>query len=576
MKLQVASVDGVPSTSTPITVDVTSSSTNCATVSGVVTCTFPMTLPISNDVVLTATNYSAVAGGGVSLGTATIHATVLQNARNLIPLSLGGTIAQLQIFLSQPTFPLTPSSASLVVVVPLDNSGAQIVNPGAYATPINVTMSSATHFHLTLNGASSGTAAQITSPNDQVALAYDGLATSGSGNVTATTTGAPSASTSFNIAGVPGFGVNIGGAYVTNRYFRFTALGQTGTINASGGTGPYTLLSSDPTAVSVSGSSPNFTVTAAGYGASGTGLATLTLSDSASTPAMTTENASVIAPAITVTNTSCGAGASCPTSSTNAAVSFSVGSTSNTASVFTLSGGTGSYSLSFVSSGSVTSTFAAASITGNTLSVTPNGTGSDALVITSGSTQPFVFGILATNFAQQIAAAINPGTNLQAIGFRNNVSFSATLPIAVTAASVNPAASFSPFTFASPALTAVPQVVGTGTVTFTDASGNTALFPETVFGFTPGYPGGTATEAFTGIGQSDPLAITGVGGTLSATTANAGIVTKSVSGNVLTLTSTGVGSTTVTITDSATGAQLPITVSVTTTTIPVLDHNRSR
>jgi hypothetical protein len=92
---------------------------------------------------------------------------------------------------------------------------------------------------------------------------------------------------------------------------------------------------------------------------------------------------------------------------------------------------------------------------------------------------------------------------------------------------------------------------------------------------TPGAAPG-ADEQFTGIGESDTVAVSGLSGGLSAQSSNMGIVTVSTVGNAITVNAAGAGTTTITVTDTGNNASATYTVSVTTTTIPVTARIRQQ
>jgi len=345
--------------------------------------------PVGTDV-LQVTSYPQANGGGSALGTASLPATITANAQNVVALDIGGNIAQLQMYLSQSTFTPGASATALVVIVPLDASGAVIVNPGNYNPSISVTSSDTSGaFSLILDGANSGRSATVASPNDQLVLSYSG-AGSANTNITAT---AGSGVTPFTLSASSvnaALGTVLGGANIASTHFEFTAIGQSGTLAVSGGTPPYTVTSSDTSTATVSGSSPNYTVTATGYGASGLGTATITITDSAApTPDVSTRTVTVVPAAITATVGTCGSSATCTTSG----ISFpTTNSGTNLSSTYTLGGGTSSYTDQWVSSATTTSQYASATLVGNALTITPNGAGSDVLLITSGS-QTYLIGV---------------------------------------------------------------------------------------------------------------------------------------------------------------------------------------
>lgn len=572
LSFTLVSVNGQPSTGSTNAFAVGPSAPNCSAAGGAVSCNFAVSVPVGNDVLQAQT----LDTHGTVLGSSLVTAAIVQNATNRVPLAIGGSIAALQIFLSQTRFtPGTPAD-SLVVVVPLDSSGAEIVNPGNYSPAITVTSSYVgTSLSLITDGTNTGRNGTLNSPSDQVVLAYDGVATSGSTTITANAGSGITASAGASI-NAPGLSLAPGGANVVaaSTSFVFSAGGQAGTVIASGGTGPYTIATSDATVATVSGTSPNFTVSAVGYGTTGT--ATVTVTDSAA--GMRTIPVTFIAPPIVIALNSCGTQAACTTSAITFPQTPPGGVTANETGTIGLSGGVGTYSLFFASSGTTTSTYAVAAQAGNSITITPTGSGNDALVITSGNETAVYAIITGSTFAASLPVAF---------GINNAAAFSENLPATVTAGSIlTGAPHLSSLTVVpgNPASVSIaPSFPGTGTIQFDDAAGDTGVIPFTVFGisfatYAGSAVGANAAEAFTAIGETDAVTVTGAAGSLTATSANAGIVTVSaVTFNQdFTVTAVGTGTTTIALNDAGTGATCAYTVSVTTTTVPISSVGRQR
>lgn len=572
LSFTLVSVNGQPSTGSTSTFAVGPSAPNCSAAGAAVSCNFPVTIPLGNDVLQAQT----LDTNGNVLGSSLVTAAIVLNSANRVPLQIGGNIAALQIFLSQTQFTRGTPANALVVVVPLDSSGAEIVNPGNYNPAITVTSSYVgTSLSLITDGANTGQSGTINSPSDQVVLAYDGVASSGSTTITANAGGGIMASVSASI-NASSLSLTPGGGQVVaaSTSFVFTAAGQTGTVTAGGGTGPYTIMTSDATVATVSGTSPNFTVTAAGYGTTGT--ATITLTDSAS--ATRTIPVTFIAAPIVIAVNSCGTQAACTTSAITFPSTPPGSVTGNETGTIGLSGGVGTYSYFFASSGTTTSNYAVAAQAGNAITITPTGYGNDALVVTSGN-QTGVYAIVTGSaFAASLPLAF---------GINNAAAFSQNLPATVTSGSIlTGAPHLSSFTVVpgNPAsVSIVPSFPGTGTIQLNDAAGDTGVVPFTVFGisfatYAGSSIGATAAEAFTAIGESDAVTVTGAAGSLTATSGNTAIVTVSaVTFNQnFTVTAVGTGTTTIALNDPGTGATYAYTVSVTTTTIPISSTGRQR
>jgi hypothetical protein len=587
------------------TFNVSPAATGCTTSAGTVTCTASIDAPVGSDV-LAITSYAGQNGTGTALGTTQAPATIVQNSTNRIPLSIGGTIANLELFLANPTnstspnFTLGTASTSLVVIVPLDASGAVIVNPGDYNPAIALTLSTTDSgaFSLVLDGTPSGSSATVASPNDQAVLAYNG---SGTGSISTTVTAsagtiAASGSISASAASTGNFhgtGSGTGFTAATPDQFIFTAAGQSGTLAVSGGIPPYTIVTSSPSIASVAGTSPTFTVSAVGVGS-----ATLTVTDSASTPNHFTYPVTVDAPPISIGIASCGTSASCTSTKMTFPQYTSSGVTPQETGTIALEGGTGTYTYYFASSGTTTSSYVNVAQSGNMLTITPTGDGNETLVITSGA-QTAVYPIV-TSTASPLAALLPTAMGLVIMENTGGVpkTFSLTLPSSVTSFTQTGGATDN--NFAGPPgqpglFTSTPMTPGNGSVQFADASGNVANVLYTIFGVTFSsctvnastvscahggasnpldLPLPSPQDEQMNLGETDAVTITGMAGTLSATTGNTTIVTASASGSTVTVNAVGVGATIVSISDSATGATATYTVSVTSTTIPVASRSR--
>ena len=567
---------------TVTTFNVGPSAANCSVSGATVTCSASIDAPVGTDVIA-ITSYDA---SGKQLGATQAPVTIVQNSTNRIPLSLGGTIASLELYLSNSNLSLN-SPKSLVVIVPLDASGAVIVNPGNYNPSITVTSSDTTGaFSLILDGTPDGVSATVASPNDQVVLSYAGNGTTPVSTTVTATAGAATASSNAHAGSGPpslhGSGSGTGYTGATPDQFVFTAIGQTANIAVSGGTPPYTIVSSDPTVASVGGASPAFTVTSTGLGANRSDNATVTISDSATTPNHFTYPVTVEPPALALAVASCGTAATC----TPARITFPQGPANpippQETGTIAASGGTGVYTSYFASNGTTTSAYANVAQSGADFTITPTGTGNDTLIVQSG--------------AQSALYAIVTGSPVAAVGMliegtstpSQPKNFAISEPAAVTAVAQGSGPAINALALAADTLTGASSAAGSGSLTFTVNALPIAV-PFTSFGVVFGTYGGSgasspaeivnaagADEAFTANGQTDTVTVTGLSGTLTAVSSNPNLVAVTTAGNTLTVTSapTGNGFTTITLADSGTGAAAAYSVSVTTTTIPVASHNR--
>jgi hypothetical protein len=580
--LALTSVNGAATTGLTTTYAVGANAPNCTSANGIVSCNLTANLPVGTDT-LTATTLNA---SGTSLGSSTIAASVVQNAANDIALSVGGQIASLQLYLSHSSLASGTAGSANVIVVPLDQSGAEIVNPGNYSPAIAITSSSTVNGHVSLitDGSNTGQTAAIASPNDQVVVSYDGVATSGSTNIVASAGTGIMASKTFGIT-TPGLTATPASSpqYNTIPGYIFTSAGQHGTIAVTGGTAPYTVTSSNTSVATVAGSSGSYTVTAVGYGSSGT--TTITVQDSAS--GLATIPVTFIAPAVAIAIATCGSGATCNATSVYYPVPQGGPTTALASTTITASGGINTYAYYFGSTGTTVSPYATASQSGNQFTITPTGFGNDAIIVSSGN-QIAYYGIAAgaNVFQQSLPSGI--GMLVEQVG----KYYSATLPSFVTnvveeTGPTNDSFSFQP---SGPTISATPQTSGHGTLRFSNSTSYVDI-PRTIFGLTfstyqgagasstleQTTPGGSpgADEQFTGIGQTDTVSVTGTMSNLvSAVSGNVGIVTVSASGTQVTVTSVGAGTTTITLTDVGNGVTASYPVSVTSTTIPIASGSR--
>jgi hypothetical protein len=224
---------------------------------------------------------------------------------------------------------------------------------------------------------------------------------------------------------------------------------------------------------------------------------------------------------------------------------------------------------------------------GANFTVTPNGFGNDALIITSGNqTAYYAIAASANQFGQSLPRAIG-----MIVTQGNGKHYSATLPNTVANGAPLPLIGGFSFNIGSPpSIDATPASPGAGSFTFTNTSGGSSAVPYTVFGVSfANYPGGgtaspfeaptPADEAFigTGVGSTDTVTVNGAVGSVTATSGNVNVVnvtsTTGVNPTTVTIAPVGAGTTTVTLSDT-TGASASYTVSVTTTSIPISSTTR--
>ena len=412
-------------------------------------------------------------------------------------------------------------------------------------------------------------------------LSYDGIATSGISTIMATAGTGISASKTFSIT-TPGLAATPSGSQLTAASeYVFTAGGQTGSIVVSGGSTPYSVMSSATSVATVSGTGP-YTVTAVGYGTSGT--ATITVRDSASS--ITTIPVTFIAPAVSLAITHCGTGATCGAGSVYYPVPVGGPTSPLGATTIAANGGINTYAFSFGTTGTTMSAYATASQSGNSFTITPNGFGNDAIIISSAN-QIAYYDIGASPNAFQQALPSGIGMLYEGVG----KYYSATLPSSVTNVTEETGPTNDGFVYSSsgPTISATPHSSGHGTLRFSNSTSYVDI-PRTIFGLTfstyqgtgaassteqttPGASPG-ADEQFTGTGETDTVSVSGTSGNVTATSGNTGIVTVSASGTTVTVTAVGAGTTSITLTDAGNGVTASYPVSVTSTTIPIANGSR--
>jgi hypothetical protein len=382
-------VNGVTQTSAIIEQDIAAGAAGCVTsqTSTAITCTTSIPAPVGTDTILVKTYDTAGApAGSTLLGQATSTVTIVANTANTpAPLIVNGVTANIDLFLAQPTIATATAGQSLLVVVPLDSSGNQIIEPGNYDQPITLSFGSANAHVTFLNGSAQGAATTtVTSPANQVYVKYDGLGTAGVVNVIASTTESPngtpvniSASTPFTIGAAPTVAApTLGGAAAQAAGFVFTGSGQTGTITySSPGTLTATVPPADASIATASVSGSTVTITSGAFG-----TASVAVTQNGST---VTYPISVVAPAISATYTCTNGVTQC----TDAGIIFpTIANDSGLTATGTLSGGNGTYTPSFASGGSSNSGgIASATISGNTLTITPLANGTDVLLVSGGN-----------------------------------------------------------------------------------------------------------------------------------------------------------------------------------------------
>jgi hypothetical protein len=209
------------------TANLTASSPNCTPASGTLplTCTVALSPPAGNDTFI-VTLFQGLNGTGNVLSTATISATVNATGSTVIPVSLGGVVASIDVTVQNGNrvVPGGFPSAVPVIVAARDASGATIVGPGNYTTPITLT-------NADTSGVTALSTTSVTSPSTIVTLAYS--PTDANGGELAIS-GLPIGATTIGATatGIPATAISAGTfQYIADRFFGF---GHTRNLNGTG------------------------------------------------------------------------------------------------------------------------------------------------------------------------------------------------------------------------------------------------------------------------------------------------------------------------------------------------------
>ena len=165
--VQIVSNNGQPySGQQPPAINTGPTMPNCTSNATTLTCTGTIDVPVGTDVLnVTATNGNNNSGAPLSMGQVT--AQISGTAANAITVTLDGVVAGIQV-----AFPATqpaPGSAQSipVTVTAVDCSGATIIGPGNYTSPIALS-------NTDKSGSTSLSTSTVTAPGQSVSLAWDG------------------------------------------------------------------------------------------------------------------------------------------------------------------------------------------------------------------------------------------------------------------------------------------------------------------------------------------------------------------------------------------------------------------
>ena len=209
-----------PGTPVNATINIGAMQPGCTPTGAQVSCDLSVAIPLGSDT-FSVTAFSGLNAIGTSLGTTTVPYTLYANAANHVTLTLSGTIASLYLFAPQltscgdcgPSWLAPPGygplSSALLIPIPLDAGGNQIVLPGTYSSPITFTSTpnaSTPAGGLLFRLNSSPTlAASVTAagPSDQVFAVAQSVPGSGSYDITANFGGGISPPLTVQYVGLP-------------------------------------------------------------------------------------------------------------------------------------------------------------------------------------------------------------------------------------------------------------------------------------------------------------------------------------------------------------------------------------
>jgi hypothetical protein len=157
------------STTTPLLeVDLTLASPGCAGVAGGgIVCTVLVSAPFG-PVTFSVSAYDQTGGKGHVLSTGNIAATLVAGTPTTVPLVLGGVAVAATVVLGASSFPVGQPGSVNVTVDAYDAGGNVIIGPGAFATPITLSITGDPYGTLSLSSPT------IASPGQIETLNYNG------------------------------------------------------------------------------------------------------------------------------------------------------------------------------------------------------------------------------------------------------------------------------------------------------------------------------------------------------------------------------------------------------------------
>ena len=282
LRISFVSVNGSPP-SPPIAdtiVQLSSGTNGCSTSSSALTCTVTLGAPVGSDV-FALTIYQSADATGSALATSNLSATITANTANNLSITLGGVVSTITLSPNPMVAAADGSTHTFTLgVTAKDASGATIIAPGNYSSAINLAVSG------DANGAIQLSSSQLTAPpnsggTNSVTVTYDASKTLTSATITASASGATSATASVNPIVYSPANLNalvVGGS---NGTISVSEAGYTGVFTVSGA-GSLASVSCSPVSCAPASAGGTVTVTVA---PSSAGTGTLTLTDTHSVAA---------------------------------------------------------------------------------------------------------------------------------------------------------------------------------------------------------------------------------------------------------------------------------------------------
>jgi hypothetical protein len=203
--IQLSSVNGNGVTGVnPTIINTVARAHGCKSEAGETVCTATASGSPGADV-FGVTTYAGTNANGSVLSVGTVQATIKSGSgvpiNNRLSLTLYGVIASLNLSLSPNGAKRGQPAKASVSLSAFDASGAQIVGPSDFATPISLTIQGDTQHAFTLRaGRKSGSMLSIVRPASGIILSYDGNAQASPVTLAATVDGPSSSGASANFA----------------------------------------------------------------------------------------------------------------------------------------------------------------------------------------------------------------------------------------------------------------------------------------------------------------------------------------------------------------------------------------